>query len=190
MDSNELPLNWNRAPHVSARITWTAEVYEHLSGECPAIEPPWRSLPFEVVHLDKLPPRSGLYAITYAYQCLGFPKQEIIMYVGEADNLQSRFSEYKSIASANPIRKAQQAKPQNRRLRLRYLFTKFDKLSVQYCTTEASQEERKNAERELISLLDPPFNWRHRPNPITEPTIGHPSDGILMNPMTAQSAFR
>ena len=156
MSSYRPPIDLNRARHVSARITWAAEVYQHYIGGHPAIEPPWRCLPFDIPQLDKLPPRSGLYAITYKYQCLGFTEQEIVMYIGEADNLQSRFvNEYKAIATSNPVENTQSANPKRRQDRLQHLFTKFDNLLVHYCTTEASQEERRSVERELIGLLDP-----------------------------------
>ena len=52
------------------------------------------------------------------------------------------------------------------------MFSSFPNLDVLYRTLSLSEHERKELERNLISLLDPPFNWQHRARPRTKPIIG------------------
>ena len=189
MTTLPLALNWKRLPHVGTKITWTAETYQHLSAPpSKANEPKWRSLPFEPIQMDKLPARSGFYAFVYIYHCLGFPKQEIIMYVGESSNLRKRFKEYEKLAEGEPEGGDPSNPSENRRERLKYLFATFKNLTVRYCTTKVSQEERRETEQDLISLLDPPFNWKHRATPTQAPIIGRPGS-ILVKTKDAEPAF-
>ena len=93
-------LDWTRLDHIGTRIAWTGVTYNHLKSEPTASSNPtangteWHRLPFHPVQLDKFPQRSGVYAFAYTYLCLAFPEQEIILYVGEAENLHSRLHDY------------------------------------------------------------------------------------------------
>ena len=188
------PLDWKRLQHIGTSITWEADTYNHFkakpddSQNPTATEMEWHSLPFEEVQLDKFPERPGVYAFTFKYLCLGFPEREIILYVGEAENLRSRLEQHVKLAKVE-LQNINQIRPvKTHTKRLKYLFSTFEGLAVRYCAVNATEEERMNLEKDLIGLLDPPFNWLHRPRPTREPTIGRPGT-ILINPAAATPAF-
>ena len=188
------PLDWARLSYVGSRITWTAATYQHLRSKLAVSSDPtksgteWYRLPFEPVQLDKLPTRSGIYAFAYTYLCLGFPEQEIILYVGEAGNLQNRFKGYfrerekelGDIGVDNP--------PKSHEERLRLMFSWYQNLNVLFCTPSIALKQRRELERNLISLLDPPFNWNHRVKPKTRPIIDRLGP-ISVTPLPKRAAF-
>ncbi len=198
MATQPQPLDWTRLNHIGTRITWEAQTYQHFKDQVktsPAYSASgldWVCLPFESAHMDKLPVAGGIYAFSYTYGCLGFPEQKIIMYVGETENLRSRLNEYMGIyigISEGIPEDDPAARPNRRNDRLRHLFSTFEKLEMLYCTLNLTEDERCDLERNLINLLDPPFNWAHRPKPKRAPTIGRPGT-ILTNPTVATSAFK
>ena len=193
MAIQQQPLDWARLNHIGTRITWEDATYQHFKDQASTNTAPaasgmgWIYLPFESVHLDKLPELSGIYAFSYTYRCLGFPEQQIIMYVGETGNLRDRLKQHMGTAEGTHEGN-QAARPDPHADRLRYLFSTFQNLTMIYHTLNVTQDERWDLERNLINLLDPPFNWKHRPRPGTAPTIGRPGK-ILTNPRAAAPAF-
>ena len=189
------PLDWNRLRHLSLQIMWQADTYKHFEKDPvdrekvaePGTE--WQSLPFEEIQLDKFPARGGLYAFSFSYACLGFPEQEIIMYVGEAANLRSRLSQHFETARTvpQPLESADQLT--DHASRLAHLFTTFKGLMVRYCAVTLSPSERRDFERNLISLLDPPYNRKSRARPGLRPVIEPPSGLIPTTAKPAKPAF-
>ena len=194
METKPQALDWTRLNHTGTRIVWEAATYRHFKDPSsdgsspPTSSRAWVSLPFEKAHVDKLPEGGGIYAFAYTYRCLGFPEQEIIMYVGEAENLRARLGQH--IGTIQGTRRNTSTAPSlgTHTGRLRHLFLTFENLTINYCAMNLPEDERLELERNLISLLDPPFNWKHRPRPKLAPTVGRPGS-ILTNPRKATPAF-
>ena len=170
-------LDWKRLSFIGNRVTWEAKTYERYRDQ-PVVQPDqaasgttWNCLPFEAVQIDKFPTRGGMYAFTYTISCLGFPEQDVVMYVGEAQNLRNRLDRHLKTSregseNTNSIRTLDRDVD-----RLRYLFSTFKGLTVHYCPMDLTQKDRRELERNLISLLDPPFNVIHKPAPRGEPIV-------------------
>ena len=195
MTTSPLPIDWSLLQHIGSRITWTATTYQHFGTNLavsPSPTPPesgWYRLPFEPVQLDKLPERQGLYAFVYTYLCLGFPEQQIVLYLGETENLRNRLGNY-NIQIQKRTGKAKIDNLANtREERLDLMFSQFHDLELLYCTLELTKWERKHLERNLIRLLDPPFNWHHRAIPKIPPIIGRPG-GISTRTGQRRPAFQ
>ncbi len=189
------PLDWNRLRHLSTQITWQADTYQYFerdpirTGEITEPGTEWESLPFDESQLGKFPERGGFYAFSFTYACLGFPKQEIILYVGEAANLRNRLSQHFETAKTKPKALANADQLTDHTSRLAHLFTTFQQLTVRYCAITLPQEERRDLERNLISLLDPPYNLRSRAKPARVPVIEPPSGLIATTAKAAKPAF-
>ena len=171
-------LDWKRQSYIRLRVTWEAATYRHyqdqliITPELGAGENEWFSLPFADGQLDKFPTRGGFYAFTYKYACLGFPEQDIVLYIGETNNLRERLGNHmgkrqEASQGITPVRPLPAHTD-----RLKYLFSTFEPLTVRFCPIKLNQKERRELERILISLLDPPFNLKHRPTPVGEPIVG------------------
>lgn len=194
MMTQPIPVDWTRIDQIGTRIVWENAAYQHFK-DGPEVNPApttggaaWIRLPFEPVHVDKLPELGGLYAFSYTYRCLGFLEQEIIMYVGEAENLRTRLNQYMGIANGISGGNSPATRPRTRIERIRHLFSTFQDLAMLYRTLNLTQDERRALERNLINLLDPPYNWQHRPSLRARPTIGRPGT-ILATSGDATPAF-
>lgn len=178
MQHQPLTLDWQRLRYVGSTIRWDASIYQHFSmTHVPSLKPKqigqlWHRLPFESIQLDKFPIRAGIYALAYTYNCLSFPAQEIILYIGQASNLRKRLCRYLR-DFRHPIMQ-DHSRPSTRKERLNFMFSTFNPLHVYYCTLEGSEQERIELERNLVGLLDPLFNWQHKPRPMAGPIIGRP----------------
>lgn len=194
METKPQALDWKRLNHIGTGIVWEAATYRHFkdpltAGSAPAASGrEWVSLPFEKSQVDKLPQGGGIYALAYIYKCLGFPEQEIIMYVGEAENLRSRLGNHIDTAQGTRRNTSKDRSLRTHKDRLSHLFLTFEHLTMRYCAMNLREDQRLELERNLISLLDPPFNWKHRPRPTLAPTIGRPGS-ILTKPGDATPAF-
>ena len=183
------PLDWNRLPYISDSIIWTSQTYRQLSERFASNSTPqagvmdWHQLPFEKVQLEKFPERGGIYIFTYNFRCLEFLDQRMLLYLGEAGNLRARLDRHWRIsqlaeASGRPLHEK----------RLWTLFTSFNNLLVTYCTLDIPQDERKDLERQMIGVLDPPFNWVHRARPRRQGLVGRPG-AISFSAGAARPAF-
>ena len=193
MSTQPLPLDWKVQPHISSRIMWDASVYRHFKASgsvslspTPS-DPPWYCLRFEPNERDKFPERDGIYAFTYTHKSLGFPTQEIVLYIGEAENLRKRFRTYFDALENGVI--SSNDPPNTYPGRIGFMVSTFRNLYVRYRTLDGDKPLRKQLERNLIGLLDPPFNWMHRARPKMAPIFGRPGSTIPVKPKTKQSAF-
>ena len=161
-------LDWNRLPHISNRIIWTSETYQQLSGRFVSTSAPhagvmdWRRLPFESSQLDKFPNGGGIYIFTFTFNCLEFFEQEMVLYLGEAESIQNRMRQHWQTSQGRAPQISASGQRSTHLQRMGFLFSSFQKLKVSYCVLGISADERKELERQMIGVLDPPFNWEHR----------------------------
>ena len=92
----------------------------------------------------------------HRYEHLAAVKQDIILYLGEATNLRDRFRQHLATARQSAQESQLPSDPKTHTERMKLLFKLFTSLKIQYCTLEFSQEERRQLERQLIGLFDPP----------------------------------
>ena len=187
-------LDWPRQQFIGIRVIWDATIYRTYNDppvmhpSPPPIDTEWHGLPFGEGQVDKFPQRSGLYAFTYKYSCLGFPEQDMVMYIGEAGNLRTRLKQHFETSQKGPPATSLERPLRGSDERLRHLFSTFEGLIVRYRVINATPKERRALERALISLLDPPFNWQHRPKPTGVPAVG-PTGPIPVKEGKLTSAF-
>ena len=171
-------LDWSRQQFIRMTVVWDATIYRGYKNP-PTINPSpppqdekWHSLAFDKTQLDKFPKRGGIYAFIYRYSCLGFPEQGVVLYVGEAGNLYNRFKGHFRTSEKGALGISPERPLPDHEERLKYLFSTFEGLTVRYRVIDATQKERREFERTLINLLDPPFNWKNRPKPTENPVVG------------------
>ena len=187
-------LDWNRLPRIGDRIVWTSETYGHFSRRFASASVPeagamdWQELPFEESQLDKIPRRGGIYLFTFTFHCLEFLRQDMILYLGEAGNLQTRVGQH-WLTSRAALESGQSTNPVNHDQTMKLLFASFRNLMVSFCALNIPQDERRALERQMIGVLDPPFNWHHRPRPSGQPMVGRPGPNLLTT-RAPQPAFR
>ena len=174
------PLDWDLQPHVGCSIVWHPGVYRNFAGQPESTTSPlskplvWNQLPFEDAQLDKIPGRKGgIYMMLHQYEYLG-AVNHIVLYVGEAANLRERMHQHLSAARQAAQDSQFINDPSRHSDRLKLLFRIFNPLTIQYCTVEFRQEERRHLERQLIGLFDPPFNVHHRAAPRGSPMLSRP----------------
>ena len=185
------PLDWKLQSYIDTSILWHPRVYSNFGGPPEFTSQPhpqplnWNILPFEEVQLDKIPRREGIYLIIHRYECLDSLQLNLTLYVGEATNLRERLRKHMDTArqSTNDLKS-----PTLHRDRLKLLFRLFHSLSIQYCTLKSTQEEREDLEKQLIGLLDPPFNKKHRTVPRGQAILMRPGT-IFANPGKPRPAF-
>ena len=173
------PLDWDSQAHIGATTVWYPGVYDRFQG-APAFSSQsspqalhWEQLPFEEAQLDKIPEQSGLYLIFRGFDCLGLTDREYILYIGESGNLRARLKRH--LDSARDIPDGHYVpNPSRHSDRMRSMFALFESLTLYFCPVNCTADERKELEKQLIGLLDPPFNWRHRPRPKHNPLIRRP----------------
>ena len=110
------------------------------------------------------------------------------MYVGEAENLRARLGNHIETAQGTRRNTSRDRSLRTHKDRLSHLFSTFEHLTMRYCAMNLPEDERLELERNLISLLDPPFNWQHRPRLTLAPTVGRPGS-IPTKPREATPAF-
>ena len=187
------PLDWELQSYMDRSVIWHPRVYKNFS-ESPEFATHsrsqslhWYSLPFEEAQLEKFPQREGIYLVIHRYMCLDSLHHDLILYLGEATDLRARVRQHWKTAQ-QPTDDSLLRNAGRHADRLKLLFEVFDPLAIQYCTLEASQDERRQLERQLIGLFDPPFNVRHRPTPQGEPLLKLVGR-IAAHPGTPQPAF-
>ena len=174
------PLDWTLQSYIDRSVIWHPQVYNgfrEAPGFASQLRPQslhWHTLPFEEAQLDKISQQGGIYVLMRRYECLDSLHQEIILYLGEATSLRARLRKHLDSAR-EPLKDSQLLSDFGRHPdRLKLLFELFQPLVIRYCTLDASQEERRELEKQLIGLLDPPFNLKHRPVPRGQPLLGRP----------------
>ena len=173
-------LDWNRLPHIGDRIIWTSEAYGHLRGRFASTSTSqsgvmsWYQLPFEDAQVEKFPQQGGIYIFTFTFYCLEFLEHKMILYLGEAGNLRNRLRQHLQTSQLTEAQLNQSKRTTPHEKRLWSLFTSFQNLVVNYCTLDIPQDERRVLERQMIGVLDPPFNWQHRARPRGQPLVGRP----------------
>ena len=174
------PLDWDVQAHVGYSIVWHPTVYRNFEGQPESTSHPrpnpvdWNRLPFEDAQLDKIPPREGIYMMVHRYEHLAAVQHDIVLYLGEATNLRDRLRQHLVTARQSDQDSQIPENPSRHSDRMKLLFRLFSSLTIQYCTLEFSQEERRQLERQLIGLFDPPFNLHHRAVPRGRPLLGRP----------------
>ena len=171
-------LDWTKLRLYGSSIVWTPEVYQEFDIQLASTTNPsigrieWHQLPFEPAQEDKFPQRGGIYILTYNYRCLASLPQEVVLYLGESGNLRTRMKQH--LEEAKQSRQARTGlvrKAATYEERMRLLFASLDTPMVRFCTLDLPQDERRDLERGLIGLLDPPFNREHRPKPKGQPMV-------------------
>ena len=188
------PLDWSLQAYIGPSLVWHPRVYDNFEGLPESTSHPegqqlkWNVLPFEEAQLDKIPQRGGIYIMLHQHEYLATGKQDIILYVGEATNLRERLRQHIEMAQESALDSQPHDDPKTHSERLKLLFRLFASLKIQYCTIEFAQDERRQLERQLIGLFDPPFNINHRPTPKGHPMLSRPGAlGVVTG--TEQPAF-
>ena len=172
-------LDWKRQPNMGPSIVWHPSVYNNFADPLqstlqPLMQlPHWETLPFEDAQIEKIPQRSGIYVMVYQYRVLAVANQEVILYLGETEDLRDRVRQHLS-TSRQSLQGPIQVAPKTHDERMKLLFRIYTPLSIRYCPLDLPTEERLQLERELIGLFDPPFNVKHRPVPQGRPMLSRP----------------
>ena len=174
------PLDWSLQAYIGPSIVWHPGVYGNFEGRPESTTRPqgqelrWIVLPFEDAQIDKIPQRGGIYMMFHQHKYLASAQQDIVLYIGEATDLRDRLNEHLKMARKSAEDSQPHDDPKTHNDRLKLLFKLFPSLTIHFCILEFSQEERKQLERQLIGLFDPPFNLHHRPAPRGRPMVSRP----------------
>lgn len=166
-------LEWRSQAFLDRSTVWIDNVYRHFETNL-QVGPPrrlislsWHKLPFDDTQVVKIPKSSGLYMFLSEHRIWSAFSFTVVLYVGETSSLQRRFNQYLN----EEIRVERQRVPsrisdlpEEERV-ISALFTYYSRLTFCFCEVDADNNDRKELERQLIGVFDPPINSYSRPNP-------------------------
>ena len=165
-------LAWRSQAFLDRSTIWIETVYQHFQTR-PQVGPPrrsisprWHKLPFDDTQVVKIPKSSGLYMFLSEHEIWSTFCFTAVLYVGETRSLRRRFNQYlekKSRVVKQSIPSI--ISPAEEERGISALFAYYSRLTFCFCEVDVYENDRKELERQLIGVFDPPINSYSRPNP-------------------------